>query len=205
TSATITSFNSLVLHEYEIEFTTPTTYQVKDLDTDTVISSGTYTSGSPIWFKGISVTIENSGGTPQTGDSFVISPFENAVDDFSVSLTDTDQVAAASDSAALPGDNTNALEIINIYNSDITELDSTLADFYSSIVSDVGVLSAASQDSVKFEETLMEELNSRREALSGVNLDEEAANLIRYQKAFEAATRLIQLTDQLTEEVLKLV
>ncbi len=205
TSSYITSFQSLTLHEYQINFTSPTTYEVKDLDTNTVVTSGTYTSGSAIWFNGISVVIENDGAGPQTGDYFVVSPFENAIEDFSVDITDTDQIAAASDKSMLPGDNTNALQIIETYEQEVSELSGTKSDFYSSIVSDVGVLSSASQDSLKFEQNLMNELNSRREALSGVNLDEEAANLIRFQKSFEAASKLIQLTDQLTEEVLKLV
>ncbi len=206
TSASITSFFSLELHEYQINFTSPTTYEIKDLDTDTVIGSGTYSSGSAIWFKGISVTIENDGGTPQTGDYFIINPFANSVKDFSVSLTDLEQIAASSDSTALPGDNTNAQALINVYKSDVSELNnSNMSEFYNSIVSDVGVLSSAAQDSVKFEQTLLNELNSRREALSGVNIDEEAANLIRFQKSFEAASKLIQITNNLTEEVLKLV
>ena len=203
-SAEISSYSDLILHEYRIDFTSPTDYQIVDLDTHTVIGTGTYTSGGTITFNGISVVVEDSGSGPQAGDYFFISPFANSVDDFTLSITDTDEIAASADSTTLPGDNRNALQIIDVYKNAVNELDTVMSDYYNSIVADVGVLSLTAQDSSKFEQTLMNELNTRRESLSGVNLDEEAANLIRYQKAFEAAARLIQITDQLAEEILKL-
>ncbi|NOX21368.1 MAG: flagellar hook-associated protein FlgK [Nitrospirae bacterium] len=203
-SANITDYSTVVLDEYRINFTSTTEYEVVDIDSNTVVATGTYTSGATITFNGISVVIEDDGGTPQAGDYFIVNPFANSVEDFRLSIAETTEIAAALDASALPGDNRNALQIIDIYRTSVNELNSVISDYYNSIVADVGVLSAAAQDSSKFESTLMEELTSRRESLSGVNLDEEAANLIRYQKAFEAAARLIQITDKLTEEILKL-
>ncbi len=203
-SANITDYSTVVLDEYRINFTSSTEYEVVDIDSNTVVATGTYTSGATITFNGISVVIEDDGGTPQAGDYFIVNPFANSVEDFRLSIAETTEIAAALDASALPGDNRNALQIIDIYRTSVNELNSVISDYYNSIVADVGVLSAAAQDSSKFESTLMEELTSRRESLSGVNLDEEAANLIRYQKAFEAAARLIQITDKLTEEILKL-
>ena len=52
---------------------------------------------------------------------------------------------------------------------------------------------------------MVEQLTSRRESISGVNLDEEMANLIRYQQAFTASARMITLVDEMMDELLNLV
>ncbi len=204
TSATITDNSALTLHEYEIRFTSSTNYQVYDLDTNSVVTSGTYSSGSAINFDGLSITITDDGSGPATGDKFFISTIHDAIKNFSLSITSTDEVAAASSSSTLPGDNRNALAILNKYQNTISDLDGTYNDFYNSIVNTSGTLSRAAQDRKNFEEHLLEELNLRRESLSGVNLDEEAMNLVKYQKAYEAAARLIQITDELLEVLINL-
>jgi len=48
----------------------------------------------------------------------------------------------------------------------------------------------------------LQQLNQQRSAVSGVSLDEETTNLLRYQQAFEAAARVISTIDQLTQTVL---
>ena len=50
----------------------------------------------------------------------------------------------------------------------------------------------------------MEQLENRRESVSGVSLDEEGANLIKFQRAFEAAAKLVQTADELLITVLNL-
>jgi len=47
-------------------------------------------------------------------------------------------------------------------------------------------------------------LQSTRDSISGVSLDEEAANLIRYQRSYEAAARMISVADQLLQTVLQI-
>jgi flagellar hook-associated protein 3 FlgL len=59
---------------YTIDFTTPTTYQVVDSATATVVTSGTYTSGQAIGFAGLNVTLS---GTPGAGDSFDVAASAN--------------------------------------------------------------------------------------------------------------------------------
>jgi flagellar hook-associated protein 1 FlgK len=51
---------------------------------------------------------------------------------------------------------------------------------------------------------MVEQLNTRKESVSGVNLDEEAVNLMRYQYAFTAAARMINVVDELIQELLNL-
>ena len=58
---------------YTINFTAPDTYQVRD-STNAVVSTGTYTDGTTIAFKGLQVTLS---GAPATGDSFTVAPSTN--------------------------------------------------------------------------------------------------------------------------------
>lgn len=207
-SATIPDIDPSVLNaldEYDIVFSDAANFQVQNHVTGEVISSNSYTSGSSFSVNGVSITITDSSGGPAAGDTFFVSPIHNAIQDFNVVLTDGRQVAAARSTAALPGDNTNALGIVEMYGKNITNLNSdSFNNYYADIVATAGSLSQSANDSLKFEDNLMFELNNRRESLSGVSLDEEAANLIRYQRAYEAGARIIKITDELLETIINL-
>ena len=194
--------SSLTLDEYDINLTTATAYEVVNRQTGATVT-GTYDPlGTTITFDGIQVAIS---GTAVANDSFFISPLQNAVQNFSVSVTDNQTIAASSSLTTLPGDNTNALSIVDKNGSKISNLNSsTFNDYYGGIVSTAGSLSQVASDSLSFEENLLFEVNNRRESVSGVSLDEEAANLIRYQRAFEAGARIIKLTDELLETIINL-
>ncbi len=204
-SATVTDLSALTLNEYDIHFTSATDYEIYDRDTDTVLSTGTYTSGSPIAFNGMEITIEDDGGTPQSGDSFFISPFESSIRNFGIAISEPEEVAASATDTGLPGDNENALALIEQYEGALSDLgNTTLNDYYGTIVTTTGILSRAAQDSSTFEQTLLKEMQFKRDSISAVNLDEEAINLIRFQKAYEAGARIIRVTDELLETLLQL-
>lgn len=210
TSANIidSSPSVLTLDEYDIKFVDVSgtlNYRVLNHQTGEVVAQNAYVSGGNIDFNGIRVVITDGSSAPGVNDTFFISPLRNVMQNFDVSVTDGRQVAAAISTATLPGDNTNALDIIDKYKSEISNLnDTTFEDYYSEIVSTAGSLSHAATDSLEFDDNLLFELNNRREAVSGVSLDEEAANIIRYQRAFEAGARIIKLTDELLEMIINL-
>ncbi len=104
---------------------------------------------------------------------------------------------------AIPGDNRNANTIADQANQTVFAGMKPL-DFYRGLVSDVGVEALSAKESVKFENTIVEELNKRRDELSGVSLDEEAANLIKYQKSFEAAAKMISMANDLLDTIMKM-
>lgn len=144
-----------------------------------------------------------------TGNSFFDpippgTPLQDVIKNFRIAISDPSQIAASATAAGLPGDNGNALRMARMSAENITELGSSFALFYRGIVSRVGTMSRASSDSLRFDENLLNELNNRREALSGVSLDEEAANLIRFQRSFEAGARMIKVTDELLQTILNL-
>ncbi|RMG04207.1 MAG: flagellar hook-associated protein FlgK, partial [Nitrospirae bacterium] len=103
TSAVVTDPSLLTLDEYEIRFTGPGSYEVYNIDQDTLVASGAYTPGGTISFDGIDVVIDNTGGGPLRGDKFLISPLIGAIENLSLAVTSPDQIAAAEDPSGLPG------------------------------------------------------------------------------------------------------
>jgi flagellar hook-associated protein 1 FlgK len=179
TSSSVANPSALTLDEYNINFINGgADYEVYNVQTGALVTSGTgFVPGSTISFDGIDVDID---GVLANGDSFFISPL-------------------------MPGDNTKALEIIQLSQTDISDLnDSTFENYYSSIVSAVGVMSRAAADSLNYDDNLLFELERKREAVSGVSLDEEAANMMRFQRSFEAGARILKVTDELLETIINL-
>ena len=202
TSSTITDTSLLTLDEYDLNFVDASNYEVYNHQTGELVTSGAYVSGNTINFEGIDVVIT---GAAAADDSFFISPLTGAIDNFNRAVTDTQKIAAASSNLNLPGDNTNALQIAQLPQTSISDLNSTTFEsYYRGLVSNVGTVSKAATDSLTYDENLLSELKSRRESVSGVSLDEEAANLIKYQRAFEAGSRILKITDELLEMVINL-
>ena len=79
-----------------------------------------------------------------------------------------------------------------------------LVDVYSTIVFNVGTLASNAQAESDAGQISVQQLTDQRSALSGVSINEESVNLIRYQQAFEAAAKVITTVDQLNRVVLNM-
>ena len=202
TSATITDPSALSLSDYSISIGAGNAYSVTNRDSGAVVAAGAYVSGNPIAFDGIRVVLT---GTVSAGDAFTVSPLTGAISNFGVAVTDPRKIAAASDPAAVPGDNTNALRIAGLANAAVSSLGgATFSGYYSGLVADVGKLARNASDMQQFDANLRSELLNRRDSVSGVSLDEEATNLLSYQRAYEAGARIIRVTDELFQTVLQM-
>jgi len=73
---------------------------------------------------------------------------------------------------------------------------------YSQIVSDVGTLTQAAEYSSSAQEALLNQAKESREGLAGVNLDEEAANLIKFQQAYQASAQSISVAKSLFDTLI---
>ena len=205
-SSGITSISSLTLDEYDINFTSATSYEVYNRRTSALVTSGAgFSGGDTISFDGIDVTID---GTLVADDSFLISPLRGMIENLDVALTDPQQVAAAASdplTASGPGDNINAFNIAGLSSNTISNLSgATFQDYYEGIVTSTGTMSKAAADGLTYDDNLRFELEKKRDTMSGVSLDEEAANLIRFQRAYEAAARMMRITDELLETIINL-
>lgn len=108
---------------------------------------------------------------------------------------------AASRSGAV-GDNTAALAIAQLRDSRIMSNNSvSFNDYYRSTVASLGVQSRRVQQLENTTASLVESLQSRQEQVAGTSLDEEAINLVRFQRSYTAAARLVTTVDELLDLV----
>ncbi|MEE9128183.1 MAG: flagellar basal body rod C-terminal domain-containing protein, partial [Planctomycetota bacterium] len=77
-------------------------------------------------------------------------------------------------------------------------------NFYGNIVGDVGFQAAGAETILEAEDQLLAALEDERQSVSGVNLDEEMINLVQYQQAFQAASRLINVINDMTTTIINL-
>ncbi|WP_142804395.1 flagellar hook-associated protein FlgK [Tepidiphilus sp. J10] len=159
--------------------------------------------------------LDFSGVTLQTGETAVISPYRNAASKIGVAITDPRQIAAAEEDptgtlapGSGPADNRNALALAAIqtekflYANASGQPTATLQSVYARTVSAVGAKASEVINGATASQALHEQIRAQRDSLAGVNLDEEAANLIRFQQAYLAASKVMQMSQRLFDSVL---
>lgn len=82
---------------------------------------------------------------------------------------------------------------------------SSLTEFYNSIVGEVAIAGAAVTDEYDTASAIHSSLLGQRESISGVNLDEEAISLLKFERAFQGASRFVQVVDGLLDELVLLI
>jgi flagellar hook-associated protein 1 FlgK len=112
----------------------------------------------------------------------------------------------ASDGGAA-GDNTTALAVANLANHTFSTaggdlIDGTFGQHYSSAVTDLGQSLSGVNSRVDDEASIEKLVRAQRDAVSGVSLDEETSDLMKYQRAFQASSRVIQTIDSMLDTVI---
>lgn len=109
------------------------------------------------------------------------------------------------------GDNTTALSMfklreVEVEISTLTEgtTKTTLLNYYNGLVGNVGTDANRAEFNANFYKTLSNDLDERQQQMSGVNLDEEMSDLIKYQASYTAAAKLITTADQMLQTILSL-
>ncbi|MES2626065.1 MAG: flagellar hook-associated protein FlgK [Pseudomonadota bacterium] len=118
------------------------------------------------------------------GVTFTVSGKPNANDSFSLG-----------NNTGARGDNSNALQLAALKTKPTINGTQTLQNFYGSIVAQVGVSSRQADANLTVEASLLQQAEQYRENVSGVNLDEEAANMLRYQQAYQASAQIIKIAN----------
>ena len=154
---------------------------------------------------GITLEIDS---TPNADDQFFIRPSYRAADNLAVNVTDPRKIAAAESLApdgvtVMPGDNRNMLKMADLMNkSSMFGSSTTFQEAYAQVVSKVGGLTHSANINATAQESLLEKATEARENISGVNLDEEAANLIKFQQAYQAAAQSISTASSLFDSLI---
>ena len=170
--ASVTNPGTWVSGTYTVTFGAGNSYTVKNSG-GTQVGSGTYTSGTPIAFQGAQLTLT---GAPASGDTFTVGLNNPAnTGDNSNLLAMTDALAAS----ALNGGTTSVTGAAN------------------SLVSQIGVITQQAQNNATAQQTVNQDATTARNNASGVNLDQEAANMLRYQQAYQAMAQVITASGQM--------
>jgi len=164
--------------DYTLSFTSATTYQVTNA-AGTVVGNGAYTSGSPITFNGIQVMVS---GAPASGDSFSID-----------------------DNANGSGDNRNATAMAGLLDQSLIGGTTSINAAVNHLVTNIGIQTSQAQTGATAQQAVLTDATNAQQSVSGVNLDEEAANLVQYQQAYQAAAEVIKVAANLFQSVLTAV
>jgi flagellar hook-associated protein 1 FlgK len=122
-----------------------------------------------------------------------------------VALTNVRQIAASSTAIGVPGNNANALALAGLKNTDFASLgNATFQEYYSTMAGSFGSTLQGVEGNLKAQQILHEQLTSQRASISGVSMDEELANLLQYQRSFEAASRMIVIADEMFQTILSI-
>ena len=127
-----------------------------------------------------------------------------------VAITSTNDIAAAGTDPLIggTGNNKNALLLKDLANKPVAFAGSVLTttgSYYNALVSSVGVDVQSATNQTAQNSGFVRQLNALRESNSGVSLDEELINLMKYQKAFEGAARVINTATEMLDTILGMV
>ena len=126
----------------------------------------TFTAGTPIAYNGWSLSLD---GAPAAGDSFSVKANANA-----------------------RGDNANALKLGAVANLGVLDNGATsVGGAYTQLVGQVGSAGSLADDAARTQGAVYNQAMAAQQSVSGVNIDEEAANLVRFQQAYQASAQVI--------------
>ena len=180
------------------------------------LAAGIMTAVNAIHGTGYGLTVDpatvdpitNPTGTAYTGVAFFVGTGAADMTLNPLIAEDVDIIAAAQDPDALPGDNSNALAIAGLETSFTMggpPGTMTFSEFYRGLVSEVGNDVRKAVSASEHHTATAEYLETFRESVSGVSLDEEMVNLVKFQHAYEAAAKLVSTVDEMLMSVLDMV
>ncbi len=145
--------------------------------------------------------IDENGASPVTA-LFTYNTSVGAAATLAVNPLTPDQIAAALPGA--PGGNGNALNL-SALGKGATLSNYTFAQFYGNIAAQVGSDLSTATDNQTTKQSLLSQAQTLRQQASGVSLDEEAANLVAFQRAYQANAKMLTVLDTLTQDLMNVL
>jgi len=149
--------------------------------------------------------LSNSQPPIQGGNIFTAPPggVTGAAAAMQVAITDPSLIAASSDGSE--GSNGNLSNLLGVENQALSATNTqTPLDFYSNLVFQVGSTTSNTSADADAASQILQQLNDQRGSVSGVSLNEEAANMIQYQTAYQAAARVVTTVNSLLADAVNL-
>lgn len=206
--------------DYSVRYTSGN-YVITRLSDNTLMPEGSTGGVSlPQTFNGITIGV--GAGTPAEGDYYLVQPTRGAASNLSLNFTDVSKLALA-DATGGPGNNVNGLALaklqtgylddgtttltqgtVRLGGTDANPVYGTYSRSFSQMVSAVGTKTNELSITSVADATALDNATSAMQSESGVNLDEEATDLLRYQQAYQAAGKMMQIASQLFEVLLQM-
>ena len=183
-SSDILFANGLRARRFEVEFVANDRYRIKDLTTDTVVADRAYSGEAVLSYQGMQIQLDRA---PAVGDAFII---------------DGNNLGPGGSFDA-QGNNSNILRFVDLESEGVLNGGLTLSEGYLRFVGDVGNMATQSQIARDALQIVQTQAVEARDRVSGVNLDKEAADLIRFQQAYQASAQVMQVATRLFDAILQ--
>ena len=162
-----------------VTFTAADSYTITDVNTGSVLAQRSYDPQAGIVYGGLSLQLSSP---PAAGDQFLIDDNQDGT-----------------------GNNANMQRIIGLATSkDAMPGGKTMGESYNDILSSVGNVSGQAKIAQQALTVVNQQAIQARDKASGVNIDAEAADLIRFQQAYQAAAKTIQIASQLFDTIVQI-
>ena len=191
--------NQLTTSDYRISFD-GAVYTATRLSDNTQTNLG---AGPALAVDGLTINVTTPAAA---GDSFLIQPMKDVAAQINVAITDPRKIAAAADPFTGVGDNANALAMADLQlNNTLEGGNASFNDAYSQLIGDVGTKARQAKTGLEAMEAVEQSAIEARDSVSGVNLDEEAADLLKFQQAYQAAAKVVAVGNELFGTLLQAV
>ena len=170
--------------QLEFYFDSENSYQIRDLVTDTVLANRTYQGELALDYQGIDINLDNRA---VIGDRFVV---------------DGNNLGP-NGSFDGQGNNSNILRFVDLESKGVLSGGETISEGYLKFVGDVGNVTTQSEIARDALSIVQQQAIEARDRVSGVSLDKEAADLIRFQQAYQASAQVMQVATKLFDTVLQ--
>jgi flagellar hook-associated protein 1 FlgK len=103
------------------------------------------------------------------------------------------------------GDGRNALQMAQIKTQNFVALGTTVTDYFNGAISKLGIDTQSYQSSTTAQNNQIQSIDASRQSVSGVNVDEETIDLMRYQRAFEATSKTLKAFDETMQTIINMI
>jgi len=163
---------------FEVVFTSSSHYAIREVHTGTVLAERNYDPSAGVRYRGLTLSFN---ANPQAGDRFLVDGNQDGI-----------------------GNNGTALRVADLQNQRVVGGGKglTLSEAYGEAVGIVGNTAFQASIAQKALEVVRDQAVQARDKVSGVSLDEEAADLIRFQQAYQASAKVMQTANTLFDAIL---
>ena len=170
------AIESLRAEPFEVAFTSPNTFTIRDVLTDSIVAERAFDPAVGVVYRGVTLALN---AEPVAGDRFLVDGNQDGI-----------------------GNNGTALRLADLQNQRVVGGTYTLSEAYGNLVGDTGNVAFQAGIAKKALEVVKDQAVQARDKVSGVSLDQEAADLIRFQQAYQASAKVMQTASTLFDAIL---